>query len=248
MDTRTVGTLAHVLEGVGLATIAISAIRGIAERLQPPRTLHCEFPLGWPLGRPHDAKLQREVLEAALALLRAPAGPVLADFPVVVADSSDEPLSCSLAVSETPGRQLVIQEALAYRPAYDRQLARSGRSLVGRAVTPAQVPLALEAFLQIAKGVPWRESALPGDPASVAMDVRAYYEEAGLALTDGPAGARAAESWFYRSTRAGATVRQARDALIEAGEPQDVWYGMVPRTLHVLPEGTSGAAHQRARC
>jgi len=39
------------------------------ERSHPPRALHCEFPLGRPLGRPGDAAFQRRVLVAALRLL-----------------------------------------------------------------------------------------------------------------------------------------------------------------------------------
>ena len=63
------GTLASVLEDAGLATVALSIIRGQVETTRPPRALHCEFPLGRPLGRPGDPALQRRVIDAAFALL-----------------------------------------------------------------------------------------------------------------------------------------------------------------------------------
>ena len=62
------GTLASVLEDAGLATVALSIIRGQVETTRPPRALHCEFPLGRPLGRPGDPALQRRVIDAAFAL------------------------------------------------------------------------------------------------------------------------------------------------------------------------------------
>ena len=43
-------TLAHVFEAAGLATVVLSTIRPVAEKMAPPRALHCEFPLGRPLG------------------------------------------------------------------------------------------------------------------------------------------------------------------------------------------------------
>src|ERR687897_828280 len=96
MCTRAVGTLAHVIEAAGLATVALSLVRPQIERSRPPRALHCEFPLGRPLGRPRDPAFQRRVLDAAFALLDAPAVPVLEDFPETIADEADEPLACPL--------------------------------------------------------------------------------------------------------------------------------------------------------
>ena len=52
MCTRTICVLAHVLEAHGIATVALVPLGRVAERMQPPRTLVCEFPLGRPLGRP----------------------------------------------------------------------------------------------------------------------------------------------------------------------------------------------------
>src|ERR671910_544074 len=86
MCTRVVGTLAHVIEAAGLATVALSLVRPQIEQSRPPRALHCEFPLGRPLGRPGDPEFQRRVLSAAFALLQRRDGPVLEDFPEAIAD------------------------------------------------------------------------------------------------------------------------------------------------------------------
>ncbi len=63
------GVLAHILEAAGLATVGLSLVRGQAETVRAPRMLHCQFPLGRPLGRPNDPAFQHDVLRRALALL-----------------------------------------------------------------------------------------------------------------------------------------------------------------------------------
>ena len=87
--------LAHVFEAHGIATVTLASVRPVAEAMHPPRALYCEFPLGRPLGKVGDPAFQTSVLDAAFALLDAPAGPVLADFPVVI-ELETEPLACSL--------------------------------------------------------------------------------------------------------------------------------------------------------
>ena len=46
------GDFDYLLRVVIEATVAISIIREQIEATQPPRALHCEFPLGRPLGKP----------------------------------------------------------------------------------------------------------------------------------------------------------------------------------------------------
>ena len=65
------GTLASVLEQAGFATVALSSIRGQIETTSPPRALHCNFPLGRPLGKPNEPEFQRDVLIEAFSLLEA---------------------------------------------------------------------------------------------------------------------------------------------------------------------------------
>lgn len=209
--------LAHVFEEAGLSTIAFSLVRGQIEKVHPPRALHCEFPLGRPLGKPGDAEFQRRVLMAAFDLLTEPSGPALRDFPEKIDDEADEPLACPLPPREDPSLPEAVDEARALRPAYERTLARLGRTAVGRAVDAAGVPEAIAAFVKIAEGAPWKEAGVPGHPLDAAKDVMNYYEEAALALVDHTPAARSAESWFYRKTAAGAALKAARKAMRDQG-------------------------------
>src|SRR5258708_25479843 len=94
--------LGHVLEAEGLSSIALWLVRGQIEHTHPPRALHCEFPLGRPLGRPSDPAVQHRVLRAAFALLERPAGPVLEDFPEAIVDEADQPLTFPLPPRHAP--------------------------------------------------------------------------------------------------------------------------------------------------
>jgi hypothetical protein len=228
MCTRAVGTLAHVIEAAGLATVALSLVRPQIERSQPPRAMHCEFPLGRPLGRPGDAEFQRRVLSAAFALLERPAGPVLEDFPETISDEADTPLACPLPPRYDPSLPAAVDEARALRPAWDRAREASGGTQVGRVVDADGIPDAVGAFARVAEGVPWREAGLPGDPAPVAMDIRSYYEEAALALADHVPAARAAESWLYRTTEAGTVLKAAMSRMAQDDPPYE-------RILYLVP-------------
>ena len=81
MCHQTVGLVAGELERRGIATTSVSVLREITGRVRTPRALFADFPLGAPLGRPHDAELQTRILRAAFALLSHPGPPpVLVDF------------------------------------------------------------------------------------------------------------------------------------------------------------------------
>lgn len=81
MCNQAVSLIAAAIESRGIATTCIILLREIAEKVRPPRALFVPFPLGYPLGAPHDAELQRKVIAAALALLeREGPGPLLADY------------------------------------------------------------------------------------------------------------------------------------------------------------------------
>lgn len=123
-----------------------------------------------------------------------------------------------------------VDEARGLRNAYDRSLARRGRTSVGRVIGADDVPAALTALTRIAEGVDWAEADLPGgDPISACHDVRTYYEEAALELVDGPVpGGRAAEAWYFEQTEAGQVVMAARRAMKEAGVPFPFWFYMAP--------------------
>ena len=222
-------TLAHVFEASGLATVTISAIREVAERTRPPRALHGEFPLGRPLGKPNDPEFQHDVLRRAFSLLERESGPVLEDHPEVVV-SDEEPLSCAVTPRFDPDLAPAVDEARGLRQAYDRALARRGESDVGKAVDADGVPDALDVLQRIVDGTPWKTAGIPGGhTTALANDIRAYYEEAALELTDAPnPGGRQAESWFFERTEAGKLILAVRKALAAQGAPQPVWFFMAP--------------------
>jgi len=221
-------TLAHVFEEAGLATVVLASIRAVSEKMHPPRTLYCEFPLGRPLGKPNDAAFQQDVLNAAFALFERDSGPVLEDHPEKVALSDVEPLACPLPPRFDPNLPAAVDEARALRDAYDRAVAASGRTSVGRVVGADAVPDALASFVKISEGTPWTEAGLPGNPIEIAHDIRSYYEELAVELADGPPGPWAAERWFYDITEGGKAIMAARRSMKEAKAPFPVWFYMSP--------------------
>lgn len=170
------------------------------------------------MGKPNDPAFQRDVLDAAFALLEREVGPVLETFPDIIEDEAESPASCPLPPRHDPDLHPAADEAQALRPAYDRSVAeRGGRTLVGRVIGPDDVPDAVAAFARVADGVPWRDAEIPGNPIQVAHDIRSYYEEAALALAHVPE-ARAAESWFFQVTEAGKAVGRAQRAMSEGDD------------------------------
>ncbi len=222
------GALAHIFEAEGLSTVALSLVRSHTERLKTPRALHCEFPLGRPLGKPGDAEFQKQVIRSAFELLSRPEGPVLEDFPETIDDGANEPLSCALPPRMNEGKAPAVDEALGLRPAYERALAAHGRTDLGRATNADGIGAAIEAFLKIAEGMTWTEAGLPGMPLDVAKDIESYYQEAATALEGHTPSARSAESWFYRTTEAGAVLKRAKIAFKEQKAP--FWFYITPMT------------------
>jgi hypothetical protein len=156
-----VSTLAHVFEAAGLATIVLSSIRGVVEKMRPPRALHCEFPLGRPLGKPLDSAFQRDVLTRAFELLKEPAGPVLVDHPEKV-HTETEPIVCAVPPRFDPSLPAAVDEANGLMRAYQRTLESRGFSSVGRAISAEDVPNALQVLQNIANGAAWKEAGVPG--------------------------------------------------------------------------------------
>lgn len=197
--------------------------------MRPPRVLHGEFPLGRPLGKPNDADFQHDVLRRAFALLGRQSGPALEDHPEVIV-SDEEPLSCAVPPRFDPDLAPAVDEARGLRKAYDRALGRRGVSEVGKAVDADGVPDALDVLQQIVDGTPWKTAGIPGGhTTALANDIRAYYEEAALELTDAPnPGGRQAEAWFFERTEAGKLILAVRKALAAQGAPQPVWFFMAP--------------------
>jgi hypothetical protein len=72
MCHQSVGLIQSVIERAGIPTVSVSNLPEVTRRVDPPRVLLVDRPLGYPLGAPHDAALQTRILTAALALLSGP--------------------------------------------------------------------------------------------------------------------------------------------------------------------------------
>jgi D-proline reductase (dithiol) PrdB len=221
--------LAHVFEAAGIATVVLSSVREMAAKVSPPRVLHCEFPLGRPLGKPGDAAFQHDVLGRAFALLEATSGPVFTEHPEVI-EADDQPVACALPPRYDPTLPPAVDEARGLRRAYDRAVAKRGATSVGRVMSADEVPAMVGLLQDIADGADGTDwKSISGKSTALCHDIRTYYEEAALELVDGPApGARAMEDWFFEKTEAGRTMLAARAAMRDAGAKFPVWFYMVP--------------------
>jgi hypothetical protein len=64
--------LQSIIEKAGIATVSISLLLEVTRRVEPPRVLFVDRPLGYPLGEPRNADLQKQIMLTAFALLRLP--------------------------------------------------------------------------------------------------------------------------------------------------------------------------------
>ena len=221
-------TLAHVFEAEGLATIALGSQRNQIAGTAPPRGLWCDFPLGRPLGKPADPEFQHQVLARAFSLLEAD-GPILDEYPEAIVDDATEVMACPLPPRHDPNAHPAVDEARGLRPAYDRAVERYGNRVgAGRVVDADHVVDAIEAFIRVAEGTPWKEAGIPGIPARVSQDIRGYYETAALGLADHVPSAWAGTRWFLDQTRTGEVILSARAAMRDAGVQHPVWFYLAP--------------------
>ena len=221
-------TLAHLFEAEGIATIALGSIKSQIETTAPPRGLWCDFPLGRPLGVPSDAEFQHRVLSKAFELLDSPE-PIFAEYDVSIVDDGTEVMACPMPPRHDPDLHAAIDEANGIRPAYDSTIAKYGNRVgAGRTVQADEITTAIDAFIKVAEGTPWKEAGIPGIPARVSQDIRGYYETAALALSDHAPSAWAGTRWFLDHTEAGRVVMAARQAMADAGEAQPIWFYMAP--------------------
>jgi len=208
--------------------VAIGSIREQIYGTAPPRGLFCDFPLGRPLGVPNDAAFQRRVIDRAFSLLERDE-PTLEDYDVVIGDDDAQSLACPLPARMDPDAHPAVDEAKGLRPAYDRAVAQYGnRTGAVRLLDADAIPSAIEAFIRVAEGRPWKEAGIPGVPARVSQDIRGYYETAALAIAGHTPAAWAGLRWFRDQTKAGEVIRKARDAMREAGVQEPLWRFLLP--------------------
>jgi hypothetical protein len=70
-----VGLVQRVLEASGIPTVALTMIPDLTRAVGVPRLAGISYPMGQPLGRPHDADGQRAVLRETLKLLASACRP-----------------------------------------------------------------------------------------------------------------------------------------------------------------------------
>ena len=176
--------------------------------INPPRALWVSFMLGRPFGVPNDAAFQARVLTAALRLLEAPSGPVLADYPEDAPASDDEaqgvacPVSFAQAADSSPQAALV-REVEELQPWHDRARERRGHSMVGLSkLSPVAAAQALAQFLRD-QTITSIDGLNTGETVKlVCEDLRTYYYEAAAARPGTP-NADAIQNWFWRDTACG---------------------------------------------
>ena len=197
--------------------------------MAPPRGLFCDFPLGRPLGIPNDAAFQHRVLARALGLLESDA-PTVQDFEESIEDTASEVLACPLPARHDPDAHPAVDEARGLRAAYDRAVAKHGnRAGAARLLNADTVPAAIESFIRVAEGVPWKEAGIPGVPARVSHDIRGYYEMAAMEIVGHTPAAWTGYRWFRDETQTGAVIKAAQKSIRESGVKNDaLWRFLLP--------------------
>lgn len=71
MCHQSVGLIQGVIEKSGIPTVSISNLLEITTKINPPRVLFVDTPLGYPLGKPNQPRSQVTILRAALGLLES---------------------------------------------------------------------------------------------------------------------------------------------------------------------------------
>jgi hypothetical protein len=204
-----VGALGQYIESEGIATTQVSLIREHTEAINPPRALWVPFMLGRPFGVPNDMAFQERVLLAALRLLEAPSGPVLADHaedaPRRTMDDAASavcPVGFASEAHDDGLGAVFVREVEALAPWHDLARERRGRSAVGLSGVPiGHAATMLRAFIEGRK-VASAEGVSLGQTLKLACeDVRTYYYEAAAARPGDP-DADAIQTWFWHDTAA----------------------------------------------
>ena len=216
--------------GAGIATVQISLIRPVTEKIRPPRALWVPFPFGRPLGPPNRPDVQLDVLRQTLGLVDQPAAPGLVDYPDEVEDdyALEEVWSCPVTFPAVePKNELeslnaqLRTEALLLMPWFDEGLRARGRTTLGTSGKGAiSIPgmlgilaaFALDAAMTVPEGY---AHPMPQLLRYIATDVRAFYTEAAISKPGaGFPSPEELEEWFFLQTVAGDVFYQVRDRLV----------------------------------
>ena len=207
------GALGHFLERQGIPTAGISLVREHSEIVRPPRALWVTFELGRPFGVPDDAAFQGRVLRAALDLLGRTDGPVLADYPEHVPESTDfSGWACPINLA--PGAvDSLAAEIDRLATWYDRARDARDRTTVG--VSGLDMPAAGALVEQALNGTLPEAQALK----EAIDDLRAYYLEAASAFPD-PGTPATRKKWFWEETKLAQAMLQLQPKLAASEDAQ----------------------------
>ena len=178
--------------------------------INPPRALWVPFILGRPFGVPRDSAFQRRVLLAALHLLEAPAGPVLADYPEDAPRPADEemqgvacPVSFERAVDAGDLGAELAREIEELAPWHDLAAKRRARTTTGVSGVAMEEAAHIIASYLNSSQAPKLNGMSAGETLKIVCDdLRAYYYEAAAAQPGNP-DAHAILHWFWHDTVAG---------------------------------------------
>ena len=93
----------RVFEAKGIPTVSLSMIPELTRAVGVPRLVGISYPMGRPLGRPHDADGQRAVLRATLELLATAQGPdTYIELPLVWPESPAQARNASKDLPPPP--------------------------------------------------------------------------------------------------------------------------------------------------
>jgi hypothetical protein len=106
-----VGLVQRVLEASGIPSVALSMIPDLTRAVGVPRLAGISYPMGRPLGRPHDSDGQRAVLLSTLELLATASCPdTYVELPFVWPESSAQARNVSKDLPPPPIVQLMTRK------------------------------------------------------------------------------------------------------------------------------------------
>jgi hypothetical protein len=194
--------------------------------------------LGRPLGAPDDPALQTRVLKAALALLDAEQGPVLADYPERVVEADLDGWACPVNFGAKAAKSDDLAAALQREirdlaPWHLRAVEIAGRTTVGvSAMTMPDAAAFLAGWLDTATAPPMPPASLkPSDAIKYAVeDLKAFYLESARVQPGGMAASIAQQAeWLWGGTALGRLFLALQPVLAENADPLIRWIAV--RTL-----------------
>jgi hypothetical protein len=221
-----VGAISQYIEEAGVPTVGVSLLRPHTEKMKPPRALWVSFEFGRPMGPPNNSSLQRRVLLAALKLLEAPGGPLLADFPEDATESPDEvkklgyPDDFTQAAAESAesldSSEALRREIAALRPWYDKAVAERKRTTLGLScLEPEALGDFIYSFIRGEQPAnPRKDLPIIYSLKFAVEDLKAYYAEA-ITFPPDQAGisSQILENWFWDETIAGKAILELKKTI-----------------------------------